>query len=53
MPRAPTKGPQGFESRTGGWGRDDKVDPYEDYPVDKDKDTENPEVALQIAKDIR
>jgi len=33
--------------------RDDKVDPYEDYPVDEDKDTENPEVALQIAKDIR
>ncbi|KAF8816328.1 hypothetical protein BYT27DRAFT_7184179 [Phlegmacium glaucopus] len=30
-----------------------KSDPYEDYPVDEDKDTENPEVALQIAKDVR
>ena len=28
-------------------------DPYEDYPVDEDKDTENPEVALQIAKHVR
>ncbi|KAF8909684.1 cyclophilin-like domain-containing protein [Gymnopilus junonius] len=28
-------------------------DPYEDYPVDEDQDTENPEVALQIAKVVR
>ncbi|CAA7266288.1 unnamed protein product [Cyclocybe aegerita] len=28
-------------------------DPYEDYPADEDRDTENPEVALQIAKDVR
>ena len=31
----------------------DKVDPYEDYPIDEDRDTENPEIALQIAKDVR
>ncbi|KAF9531075.1 cyclophilin-like domain-containing protein [Crepidotus variabilis] len=28
-------------------------DPYEDFPVDDDRDTENPEVALQIAKAVR
>jgi len=28
-------------------------DPYEDYPVDEDRDTENPEVALEIAKVVR
>jgi len=28
-------------------------DPYEDYPVDEDKDTENPETALQIAQVVR
>ena len=28
-------------------------DPYEDYPVDEDRDTENAEVALQIAKAVR
>jgi peptidyl-prolyl isomerase D len=28
-------------------------DPYEDYPVDEDKDTENPEIALQIAQVVR
>jgi len=28
-------------------------DIYEDYPVDEDRDTENPEVALQIAKVVR
>ncbi|KAF8961878.1 40 kDa cyclophilin [Flammula alnicola] len=28
-------------------------DPYEDYPVDEDKDSENPEIALQIAKAVR
>ena len=31
----------------------DKVDPYEDYPVDEDSDTENPEIALKIAKVVR
>ena len=33
--------------------KSDKVDPYEDYPIDEDSDTEKPEVALQIAKDVR
>jgi len=33
--------------------RNDKEDPYEDYPTDQDSDTENPEVALKIAKDVR
>lgn len=33
--------------------KSDKVDPYEDYPADEDSDTEKPEVALQIAKDVR
>jgi len=33
--------------------RHSKGDPYEDYPLDEDKDTENPDVALQIAKDVR
>ena len=33
--------------------KEDKVDSYEDYPVDEDRDSENPEVALQIAKDVR
>ena len=33
--------------------KSDKVDPYEDYPTDEDRNTENPEVALQIAKDVR
>ena len=33
--------------------KDDKTDPYEDHPVDEDRDTENPEVALQIAKEVR
>ncbi|KIM41336.1 hypothetical protein M413DRAFT_445361 [Hebeloma cylindrosporum] len=28
-------------------------DPYEDYPVDEDKDSENPEIALQIAQAVR
>ncbi|KJA23928.1 hypothetical protein HYPSUDRAFT_184637 [Hypholoma sublateritium FD-334 SS-4] len=28
-------------------------DPYEDYPVDEDRDTENVEIALQIAKAVR
>jgi peptidyl-prolyl isomerase D len=28
-------------------------DPYEDYPVDEDRDTENPETALQIAQVVR
>jgi peptidyl-prolyl isomerase D len=28
-------------------------DPYEDYPTDEDRDTENPEVALEIAKAVR
>ncbi|KAF4613255.1 hypothetical protein D9613_010961 [Agrocybe pediades] len=28
-------------------------DPYEDYPVDEDKNTEDPEVALQIARAVR
>ncbi|KAJ7595017.1 peptidyl-prolyl cis-trans isomerase [Mycena floridula] len=28
-------------------------DPYEDYPDDEDRDTQNPEVALEIAKNIR
>jgi peptidyl-prolyl isomerase D len=28
-------------------------DPYEDYPSDEDRDTENPEVALEIAKAVR
>ncbi|KAF8199467.1 peptidyl-prolyl cis-trans isomerase [Pholiota molesta] len=28
-------------------------DPYEDYPVDEDRDTENPEIALEIAKAVR
>ncbi|KDR77002.1 hypothetical protein GALMADRAFT_246185 [Galerina marginata CBS 339.88] len=28
-------------------------DPYEDNPIDEDKDTENPEVALEIAKVVR
>lgn len=28
-------------------------DPYEDYPVDEDRDTENPEIALEIAKVVR
>lgn len=31
----------------------DSADPYEDYPIDEDRDTENPEVALQIAKVVR
>jgi len=31
----------------------DTADPYEDHPVDDDRDTENPEVALQIAKEVR
>ena len=33
--------------------KSDKVDPYEDYPTDEDSNTEKPEVALQIAKDVR
>jgi peptidyl-prolyl isomerase D len=33
--------------------KSDKVDPYEDYPIDEDSKTENPEVALKIAKDVR
>ena len=33
--------------------KSDKVDPYEDYPMDEDSNTENPEVALKIAKDVR
>ena len=33
--------------------KSDKVDPYEDYPMDQDSNTEKPEVALQIAKDVR
>jgi peptidyl-prolyl isomerase D len=33
--------------------KSDKVDPYEDYPTDEDRNTEKPEVALQIAKDVR
>ncbi|KAF9484054.1 peptidyl-prolyl cis-trans isomerase [Pholiota conissans] len=28
-------------------------DPYEDYPIDEDRDSENPEIALQIAKAVR
>ena len=36
-----------------GAAKKDKVDPYEDYPVDEDSDTEKPEVALQIAKEVR
>ena len=28
-------------------------DPYEDYPDDDDHDTQNPEIALKIAGDIR
>ncbi|KAF8152981.1 cyclophilin-like domain-containing protein [Crassisporium funariophilum] len=31
----------------------DSGDPYEDYPVDEDRDSENPEIALQIAKAVR
>ncbi|KAF5325184.1 hypothetical protein D9619_009909 [Psilocybe cf. subviscida] len=31
----------------------DSSDPYEDYPVDEDRDTDNPEVCLQIAKAVR
>jgi peptidyl-prolyl isomerase D len=31
----------------------DKVDPYKDYPVDEDRDTESPEIALQIANEVR
>ena len=33
--------------------KSDKVDPYEDYPTDEDSNTENPEVALKIAKNVR
>ena len=33
--------------------KSDKVDPYEDYPIDEDRETEKPEVALKIAKDVR
>ena len=33
--------------------KSDKVDLYEDYPMDEDSNTENPEVALKIAKDVR
>jgi peptidyl-prolyl isomerase D len=28
-------------------------DPYEDYPADEDRDTDNPEIALEIAKAVR
>lgn len=28
-------------------------DPYEDYPVDEDKDTEDPKVVLEIARVVR
>ena len=28
-------------------------DPYEDYPEDEDKDSENPEIALEIAQGVR
>lgn len=34
----------------------DKVnleDPYEDYPVDDDRDSDNPEVAIEIAQAVR
>lgn len=31
----------------------DSSDPYEDYPVDEDRDTDNPEMCLQIAKAVR
>lgn len=28
-------------------------DPYEDYPDDEDRDVQNPQIAFQLAKDIR
>ena len=28
-------------------------DPYEDYPEDEDRDTDNPEIALDIARAVR
>lgn len=36
------------EERVGGG-----EDPYEDFPMDEDRDTENPQVALEIARVVR